>query len=197
MKPKPHSSIRNIILAASIAFAIPCAQAESMSELLEKGIYTEETKRDLDAAITIYRQLVSDGQTAQSLAAQAQYRLGLCLEKQKRTSDATAAFEKLIRDFAKEKDWVEKARQHLPDAFVLGPVPWLDGERLQLVITTPNGADIGATVSDLLSYRNWDELFAERFLPARAPRGVPRTASREGLLRDRLHQLLRRGEGAE
>ncbi|MEO8352466.1 MAG: tetratricopeptide repeat protein [Chthoniobacteraceae bacterium] len=146
MKTKTHTTITHLILAASIAFAVPCAQAASLSERLEKGIYAEETKGDLDAAIVIYEQLVKDGQKSRSLAAEAQYRLGLCLEKKNRTAEATAAFEKLITDFPTENEWLAKARQHLPDALVLGPVLWVDGERLQLVITTADGTDIGTTV---------------------------------------------------
>ncbi len=118
--------------------------AATTSELLEKGIYNEETKGDLDAAITIYQQVVGDAKAAQSLAAQAQFRLGQCYLKKNRPADATAAFEKLIRDFPDEKELVARAREHVPGDLVLGPVPWVDGERLHLKLTLGNGIDIGA-----------------------------------------------------
>ncbi|MGB8167492.1 MAG: DUF3108 domain-containing protein [Chthoniobacteraceae bacterium] len=153
MKTSLLTSSRVFILAASIALA-PCVScaASPPSELLEKGIYTEETKGDVDGAIAIYRQLVTEAKANQSLAAQAQYRLGLCFQKKKRDAEATAAFEKLVRDFPGEKDLVAKARAHLPAELALGPVTWSDGERLVLRLTLANGAEIGAmeTRADLM-----------------------------------------------
>src|SRR5690242_9629086 len=61
MKTSLLTSTRVFILTASIALA-PCLSraASPPSELLEKGIYTEETKGDVDAAIAIYQQLISE-----------------------------------------------------------------------------------------------------------------------------------------
>jgi hypothetical protein len=114
------------------------------SELLEKGIYQEETKGDLDVAITIYQQLLGEAKNAQSLAAQAQFRLGQCYLKKNRPADATVAFERLVRDYPGEKDLVAKAREHLPADLALQPVPWVDGERLQLDLTLASGLDVGS-----------------------------------------------------
>ena len=119
---------------------------------MEKGIYTEETKGDVEAAIAIYQQLVAEAKAGQSLAAQAQFRLGQCFLKKNRTAEATAAFEKLIADFPGEKELVAKAREHLPSDIVLGPVPWVDGEREQLTLTLASGLVIGTmeTRADLV-----------------------------------------------
>ena len=119
------------------------AVSESPSELLEKGIYTEETKGDIDSAIAIYQRLIAESDVNRSLAAEAQFRLGECFLKKNRTADATAAFKKLIQDFPQEKKLVAKARQYLPKDIVFGPVPWIDGERLQLNMSAAGGADIG------------------------------------------------------
>lgn len=115
----------------------------SPSELLEKGIYNEETKGDLDSAIAIYQQLVAESDINRSLAAEAEFRLGQCLFKKNRTAEATAAFEKLIHEFPNETNLVAKAREYLPSGLKLGPVPWVDGERLQLNIALAAGTDIG------------------------------------------------------
>ncbi len=145
MKTPLLTTTRSILTAAAISL-LPCLApaAGSSSDLLEKGIYTEETKGDVDGAIAIYQQLVAEAKANQSLAAQAQYRLGLCLLKKKRDSEAASAFEKLIRDFPGEKELVAKARTHLPAEITLGPVTWADGERLVLNLTLANGMDIGA-----------------------------------------------------
>ncbi len=147
MKTKPalFTVFRTLIVAAIGAIHPPAAPAApaSPSELLERGIYNQETKGDLDSAITIYQQLIGEADVNRALAAEAQFRLGQCYLKKNRTADATAAFEKLIHDFPNEKELVAKAREHLPGAFTLGPVPWVDGERLQLNIALLTGADIG------------------------------------------------------
>ena len=78
MKTTLVTCISVLIVAATAAIhstAAPAAPA-SPSELLEKGIYNEETKGDLDSAIAIYQQLVAEANVNQSLAAQAQFRLG-------------------------------------------------------------------------------------------------------------------------
>src|ERR1039458_814256 len=139
-------SVLNVSAAVNVQ-AAP-TPPESPSELLEKGIYNQDTKGDLDSAIAIYQQVVAAASSNQSLAAQAQFRLGQCYLKKNRPADATAAFENLIHDFPNEKELVAKAREFLPGKFVLGPVPWVDGERLQLNIAL--AADRGI---DTLEYR--------------------------------------------
>lgn len=145
MKTNLHrSSITAMLLASLMAFHTTRVTAASPSEMLEKGIYTEETKGDVDSAIAIYQQLLAESKTAQSLAAQAQLRLGLCYLKKNRATEAVAAFEKLIKDFPDEKELIAKAREHLPTDLTLGPVPWVDGERQQLTLTLGTGLVIGA-----------------------------------------------------
>ena len=147
MKTKPAvlTSLRILITAALVAGYPLATRAESASpsELLEKGIYTEETKGDLDGAIAIYQQLVAEANVNRSLAAQAQFRLGECLVKKNHNVEATAAFQKLIHDYPNEKELIAQARVYLPKQLEFGPVPWVDGERMQLNITLASGADIG------------------------------------------------------
>lgn len=145
MKTTLFSSIGALLLAAVAAIQPLTVRAasESPSELLEKGIYNQETKGDLDSAIAIYQQLVAESDVNRSLAAEAQLRLGQCLSKKNRTQEATEAFEKLIHEFPNETNLVAKAREYLPSGLTLGPVPWVDGERMQLNISVASGADIG------------------------------------------------------
>jgi hypothetical protein len=149
-----HRIFTSFLVAAAAALHVPSVSAASASpsELLEKGIYSEETKGDLDAAIVIYQQVVSEVKAGQSLAAQAQFRLGQCYLKKNKTAEANAAFEKLIHDFPDERALVAKARGHLPAQPTLGPVPWVDGERLQLKLKLPAGLEIGVleTRADLV-----------------------------------------------
>ncbi len=122
------------------------AMAASTSELLEKGIYTEETVGNLDEAISIYQQVVAEAAASHALAAQAQYRLGQCLLKKGKKAEATAAFEKLISDFADQKELVAKARKFVPEGIQLESAPWVDGEFMQLRYRLAGGMDIGTII---------------------------------------------------
>jgi hypothetical protein len=165
MKTQPTLlNVLRTLLAAAIAAVYPVvarAATESPSELLEKGIYAQDTKGDVDSAIAIYQQLVSEQDINRSLAAQAQFRLGQCYAKQNRTADATAAFQKLIHDYPNETNLVAQARASLPSGLTFGPVPWVDGERLQLNISMATGMDIGTAEyrADLVQQANGRQLW--------------------------------------
>jgi len=54
-------STTRLTLAFVMVFALfPQAFGASASEMLEKGIYTEQTLGDLDAAIRIYEKILAD-----------------------------------------------------------------------------------------------------------------------------------------
>jgi hypothetical protein len=136
--------------AALLLFAITSvlgtaqsAAAASPSELLEQGIYSEETKGDVDAALKLYQQVVTEAKAGQAVAAQAQYRVGVCYYKKKNYGEANAAFEKLLKDYPDQKDLIALANKYLADAMPLMPAPWVDGEELQLDVKFPSGVKIG------------------------------------------------------
>src|SRR3954447_12735777 len=79
-------------LAGSLGTAQP-APAAPLSDVLEQGIYSEETKGDIDAAMQLYQKVVADAKSGQAVAAQAQYHLGVCYYKKKNYVEATATFE--------------------------------------------------------------------------------------------------------
>ncbi len=122
------------------------AYAESASVLLEKGIYTEETVGDLDAAIEIYEQIVADAEANRAYVAQAQYRLGMCYLKKGQKQEAREAFEKLIAQFREQKELVAEAQKHLPSELELDPAPWADREEMRLRLVSMAGAQIGTLI---------------------------------------------------
>jgi tetratricopeptide (TPR) repeat protein len=85
------------VLAA--ALAVP-GSAQSASELLQKGIYTQETAGDLDGAIQIYRQIVASAPAQHEIAAEAQYRLAQALVRKGDLTGASLEFQKLARDYS-------------------------------------------------------------------------------------------------
>ncbi len=128
-----------------IAGLLPAAQAAaaSPSELLEQAIYSEETKGDVDAAMKLYRQVVAEAKAGQAVAAQAQYRLGVCSYKKKNYSEANQAFEKLIADYPDQKNLIALANKYLAGAVPLLPAPWVDGEEMRLDIKFATGFKLG------------------------------------------------------
>ena len=118
----------------------------SPSALLEKGIYTEETVGDLSEAIQIYEKVVSAGEAGKRAAAQAQYRIGVCYQKQGKTEKATQAFKTVIDQFPNESELVQQARSHLPKSPELLPVPWGEGDELHLEMKVQNGLGIGLQI---------------------------------------------------
>jgi carboxyl-terminal processing protease len=90
------------------------AYAASLAEMLEKGIYTEETKGDLKGATEIYRQIVDDPAAERSLMAQAQLRLGLCQLKLGNKPQAISALDRLTQEFPDKDKLLTIVEQQMP-----------------------------------------------------------------------------------
>lgn len=111
LKPKRKALAICLLLAALGTRAV--AQAPTSSELLQKGIYLQETVGDLDGAIKIYRQVIQMAQESRAIAAQAEYRLGVCLQKKGRQAEAASTFQKLLRDYPEQTGVAAHARESL------------------------------------------------------------------------------------
>jgi tetratricopeptide (TPR) repeat protein len=85
--------------AGALLMALPAA-GQTAVELLQKGIYVQETEGNLDNAILIYRQIVNSAPAQREVAAQAQYRLAQALLQKGDLATASKEFERLARDYA-------------------------------------------------------------------------------------------------
>ena len=92
----------------------PAANVESADWLLERAIYTEETKGELKAAAELYQQIVDDPKASRSLVAQAQLRLGLCQLKLGNKPRAISALERLTQEFPDKDKLLSLLEQHMP-----------------------------------------------------------------------------------
>ncbi len=148
-RPSPQivpGLVASLTALAVALFGVLPANAQSTAQLLEKGIYTEQTVGDLDAAIEIYSKIVSDAGAQRPHLAEAQLRLGTCLAKQGQVARAQATFERLIREYPEQEAMVARAREQLTAAepsLPLGPTPWQHGELLEYEIRIPTGSTIG------------------------------------------------------
>lgn len=108
------------MLLATLVFGVlaplSSLQAESPAVLLEKGIYAEQTKGDVDAAMAIYKTILADAKANRPFLAQAQYRLGMCLLKKKKPTEATAVFQELITKYPEQKALVAKAHAQIANS---------------------------------------------------------------------------------
>ena len=89
--------LRNTFTAAlltGLMLAPQNGRAQTAAEQLQKGIFAQESKRDLDAAIVIFRQLANGALPQRDIAAQAQYRLAQALLQK---GDAAAAATEIQR----------------------------------------------------------------------------------------------------
>jgi tetratricopeptide (TPR) repeat protein len=127
-----------IAVLASLLGGGHSLQAQTASELLQKGIYLQETMGDLDGAMKIYKQVGQMAQQSRADAAQAQYRLGLCLEKKGQQAEAARTFQKLVELYPEQTDLVAKVKAALPSGLKLLPAPWVDGEILDFTYTMGN-----------------------------------------------------------
>ena len=81
------------------------ALGEPLSNLLEKAIYAEETKGDLNEAIRIYQQIVNNPKADPKHDAQAQFRLGKCFLKKKDRKKQQGNLRRSFYDFPTNRNW--------------------------------------------------------------------------------------------
>lgn len=138
----------------SAALAVAFLQAQSKPELLQRGIYLQETMGDLDGAIKIYQQIAQTAQESRSIAAQAQFRLGVCLEKKGQHAEAARVLQKVVADYPDMTDLVARAKAMLPSGLKLLAAPWIDGEVLDFSGTVGNNSQPSNTVKSRYSVRS-------------------------------------------
>jgi Tol biopolymer transport system component len=95
-----------------IALAAAMFGAENGYNLFQKGLAKERAEADPRGAIKIYEQVVRENVKDHKLAAQALIRLAECYE-QLGEAGSRAAYERIVRDYADQKEAVDKARVRL------------------------------------------------------------------------------------
>jgi protocatechuate 3,4-dioxygenase beta subunit len=100
---------RFITVLVAAAFLSTSVAAQTAAELLQKGIYAEDTVGDIDAALAVFRQIVKTPSSQRRYAAHAQARIVRCLLEQRNATGAAQEFDILVRDYAEFKDIVSAA----------------------------------------------------------------------------------------
>ncbi len=133
------------ILSLVLIGAAP-AVAQSAPELLEKGIYLEETAGRLDEAIVVYGRIITDATAERALVAEALLRLGMCYLEKGWPGLAAETFDKIFARYPEQEQLVARAREQMPDfnKLELLPAPWPDGEVARMTLKLASGVPVGA-----------------------------------------------------
>lgn len=100
-----------VVLALSLLVTVGFGQ--SVAELLQKGIYTQNTIGNLDGAIQIYRQIIASAPNQREYAAQAQYQLIDCLIRKGDIRGAVQEFNVLARTYPERYDLTNSIAQRI------------------------------------------------------------------------------------
>ena len=111
--------IATAALAASLIAA--AAAAQTAAELMQRGIYTQETAGDADGAIQIYRQVIGSAGVPRAVAAQAQAHVVGALLQKGDLAGAGQQFGELARDYADQENMVSSTARRLRAIAENGP----------------------------------------------------------------------------
>src|SRR5438046_1987605 len=102
-------------LVAVLLLRLPyvSSAAETLSETLQKGLFEEEANHNLDAAIKAYQTVLQQTDEQRKLAATAIFRLGECFRKLGQTNEATAQYERILREYSDQTELAGLSRQNL------------------------------------------------------------------------------------
>jgi hypothetical protein len=96
-----------LVLLSSFVLA---GEAKQPAALLQEGRYAEDIDGNLDKAIGIYEQIITDASADGAIKAQAMYLQGLCFMKKQDETKAQTVLSKLVEQFPQQTKLVEKAR---------------------------------------------------------------------------------------
>ncbi len=104
-----------LLWAAILLSIVPLAPAATndLVATLQQGLFDEEANHDLAGAIKYYQSVVDRFDENRKLAATALFRLGECYRKQGNTNQANAQYERVLREFPDQTQFVTLSRAYL------------------------------------------------------------------------------------
>jgi hypothetical protein len=106
-----HKTFLTFVLAAMLAIPADAQTQPTSAELLQRGIFAQETAGDLDGAIKIFHQIVDSHPIQREIGAQAQYRLGMTLLSKGDAATASIEIQRLGWDYPDYKDLIASANK--------------------------------------------------------------------------------------
>jgi len=165
-------SIAVIFLLAAGVIS-PAVRAESVSSMLQQGLYAEETEGDLDKAMEIYQKIITRTDVYERVAAQARYQLGICYMKKGDHAKAAQIFQEVITDFPNQRVIAARARKQLKNVgpstkkiveqAVMTISTLADGDpRVAKAMATLEEIDEGEVIAELITFLDRDEATVRR-----------------------------------
>ena len=90
------------------------AATNEISHNLQQGLFEEEANHNYPVAIKAYESVISQSDSNRPLAATAIFRLGEIYRRQGKTNEASAQYERIVREFPDQEELAKLSREHLP-----------------------------------------------------------------------------------
>ncbi len=126
-------SIAGIVFALMLVVASSAYAKQSAGVLFQSGLYQEQVKGDLDAAIKVYERIIINFPRNRPVTAKALLHIGLCYEKLGK-QEAQKAYQRLIKEYTDQPEPVRIARQHLQQLDTGVPGAKANGPTYSLVL---------------------------------------------------------------
>jgi Tol biopolymer transport system component len=149
-----------IAIFTLLSFSFGSLAAQNGYDLFQKALAKERAEGNLEEAIALYQKVIEETKD-ESLAAKAQFRIGICYQKlgQEKAKLAQAAFQKVISNYPGQRDIVRMAQQKLSN-FIRAQAALEKGDKEFQVkqVWTGKGVDGSGEVSfdnKYLSFVDW------------------------------------------
>jgi len=133
--------------------------SQSADVLLGAALHQEEVEGNYEAAIKTYKKLLAEFPDNRPLAAQGQFRIGMCYEKLGR-EEAQKAYQTVIQNYGEQKEIVAKAQERLSKLKLPGiKSEEPKGIRIKQIWKKPFTDFLGSVSPDgrFLAYIHWGE----------------------------------------
>ena len=101
-----------ILILFSFTLLQEALSQESAEQLYEAALFKKEAEGDLEGAIKILQKIIAEFPENRTMAAKAQFQIGLCYEKLG-LKEAQKAFQKVVDNYPEQTEMVNVAKQKL------------------------------------------------------------------------------------
>lgn len=109
-----HTSVLTVTALVVLGAGSPgLAEEQSLSQLYEKAVYTENTAGNLDEAIALYEKVIAMAEANRVTSAKAHLRRGMCLAKKGERAQAIEEFETVRNQYSDQKGVSDAAAREL------------------------------------------------------------------------------------
>ena len=147
------------LVAASVllAFAVFSQQSNKAENLYQEALMQMEGRGNYTKALELFGQIMKNYPGNRQLSAKSQFQIGVCYERLGKT-EAQKAYERVIKDFADQREVVAEARGRLRALESASQSRIVQALHVRQVWTGPDVDNLGAPSpdGDMLSFVDWE-----------------------------------------